>query len=127
MKDKVDWLLHIDTDELMYPGGNSGFSLQKVLKEFADDVDTVVFPNYASLPESDKLQDQFTEVCSDASAGCQFEAQDWTCLSLQADLQASFLALSCTQLQLPQRPLHPGIPYPNPYAQSLAWWQRQPL
>lgn len=60
--DKVDWLLHIDTDELMYPGGNAGFSLQHVLATFADDVDTVVFPNYESLPETDKVHDPFTEV-----------------------------------------------------------------
>ena len=62
MKDNVDWLLHIDTDELMYPAGNDGFSLQHVLAAFADDVDTVVFPNYESLPESDKIHDPFTEV-----------------------------------------------------------------
>ena len=61
-KDNVDWLLHIDTDELMYPGGNAGFSLQKVLSTYADEVDTVVFPNYESLPETDKIRDPFTEV-----------------------------------------------------------------
>ena len=61
-KDNVDWLLHIDTDELMYPGGNSGFSLQNVLSAFADEVDTVVFPNYESLPETDRVHDPFTEV-----------------------------------------------------------------
>ena len=61
-KDNVDWLLHIDTDELMYPGGNAGFSLQNVLAKFADEVDTVVFPNYESLPETDKVHDPFTEV-----------------------------------------------------------------
>ncbi len=26
--DRVDWLLHIDTDELVYPAGSPGFSLQ---------------------------------------------------------------------------------------------------
>ena len=61
-KDNVDWLLQIDTDELMYPGGKPGFSLQRLLAAFADDVDTVVFPNYESLPESDKVHDPFTEV-----------------------------------------------------------------
>ena len=68
MKDKVDWLLHIDTDELMYPGGNDGFSLQRVLADFPDDVDTVVFPNYESLPESDKVHDPFTEVSRSLTA-----------------------------------------------------------
>ena len=61
-KDNVDWLLHIDTDELMYPGGSAKFSLQDVLATFPDDVDTVVFPNYESLPESSKVHDPFTEV-----------------------------------------------------------------
>lgn len=61
-KDNVDWLLHIDTDELMYPGGSAAFSLQDVLAAFPDDVDTVVFPNYESLPESSKVHDPFTEV-----------------------------------------------------------------
>lgn len=61
-RDSVDWLLHIDTDELMYPGGNDGFSLQHVLASFDDEVDTVVFPNYESLPESDRIHDPFTEV-----------------------------------------------------------------
>ncbi len=69
-KDNVDWLLHIDTDELMYPGGNDGFSLQHVLASFADNVDTVVFPNYESLPESDKIRDPFTEVSFSATS-CQ--------------------------------------------------------
>ena len=66
-KDDVDWLLHIDTDELMYPGGNAGFSLQNVLSTFADEVDTVVFPNYESLPETDKVHDPFTEVNLESS------------------------------------------------------------
>lgn len=27
-RDKMDWLLHIDTDELIYPSGSRAFSLQ---------------------------------------------------------------------------------------------------
>ena len=27
-KDKVDWLLHVDTDEMIYPSGSPAFSLQ---------------------------------------------------------------------------------------------------
>ena len=72
-KDNVDWLLHIDTDELMYPGGSPSFSLQDVLAAFPDDVDTVVFPNYESLPESSKVHDPFTEVmrpCSHLAGSC---------------------------------------------------------
>lgn len=69
-KDNVDWLLHIDTDELMYPGGNSHFSLQNVLSKFADEVDTVVFPNYESLPETDRVRDPFTEVILENPIAC---------------------------------------------------------
>ncbi|KAK9843726.1 hypothetical protein WJX81_003815 [Elliptochloris bilobata] len=60
--DGIDWLLHIDTDELAYPGGAPEFSLQRVLAAYPADVDTVVFPNYESLPERDDVQDPFTEV-----------------------------------------------------------------
>jgi len=59
--DGIDWLLHIDTDELAYPGGAPEFSLQRVLAAYPADVDTVVFPNYESLPERDDVQDPFTE------------------------------------------------------------------
>ena len=109
-KDNVDWPLHIDTDELMYPGGSASFSLQDVLATFPDDVDTVVFPNYESLPESNKVHDPFTEVmlspntrqtcplvccCHDATtcAVCDSSALQSMCLQaqvlrrLQRDLQ----------------------------------------
>lgn len=76
-KDNVDWLLHIDTDELMYPGGNAGFSLQKVLSTYADEVDTVVFPNYESLPETDKIRDPFTEVLMDSSLSVRLLCQNF--------------------------------------------------
>jgi hypothetical protein len=61
-KDGIDWILHVDTDELMYPGGSPEYSLQRVLAVFPPDVDTVVFPNYESLPERDDVVDPFTEV-----------------------------------------------------------------
>lgn len=63
-RDNIDWILHIDTDELLYPGGSNGFSLQRILGNYAQDVDTVVFPNYEAMPESEGVQDPFTEVCS---------------------------------------------------------------
>ena len=65
-RDNIDWILHIDTDELLYPGGSNGFSLQRILGNYAQDVDTVVFPNYEAMPESENVQDPFTEVCSPA-------------------------------------------------------------
>ena len=61
-KDGIDWILHIDTDELMYPGGGAEYSIQRVLSAVPADVDTLVFPNYESLPERDDVQDPFTEV-----------------------------------------------------------------
>jgi hypothetical protein len=61
-KDGIDWILHIDTDELVYPGGAPEYSIQRVLSTIPADVDTVVFPNYESLPERDDVQDPFTEV-----------------------------------------------------------------
>ena len=61
-KDGIDWILHIDTDELVYPGGGAEYSIQRVLASVPADVDTLVFPNYESLPERDDVQDPFTEV-----------------------------------------------------------------
>jgi hypothetical protein len=58
----MDWILHIDTDELVYPGGAPEYSIQRVLAAVPAEVDTVVFPNYESLPERDDVQDPFTEV-----------------------------------------------------------------
>ena len=64
LEKKVEWILHVDTDELMYPGGAPDYSLQRILASYEDDVDTVVFPNYESLPERDDVKDPFTEVLS---------------------------------------------------------------
>lgn len=99
-KDGVDWLLHVDTDELIYPSGSPNFSLQvlalaachallynsvlppapgraaqhdaalalnallrqELLRNVPADVDTLVFPNYESLPERDDVADPFLEV-----------------------------------------------------------------
>ena len=64
----MDWILHIDTDELVYPGGSAEYSIQRALASVPDDVDTLVFPNYESLPERDDVQDPFTEVRSHTAA-----------------------------------------------------------
>jgi hypothetical protein len=61
-RDGVDWLLHIDTDELMYPGSGPEFSLQTVLAAYPASVDTVVFPNYEALPERDDVSAPFDQV-----------------------------------------------------------------
>ena len=61
-EDNADWILHIDTDELVYPGGSSSFSLAEVLSSVPEDVDLLVFPNYESLAERLDIKDPFTEV-----------------------------------------------------------------
>ena len=61
-RDGADWLLHIDTDELMYPGSGPEYSLQTVLAAYPASVDTVVFPNYEALPERDDVSAPFDQV-----------------------------------------------------------------
>ena len=61
-RDGADWLLHIDTDELMYPGSGPEYSLQTVLSAYPAAVDTVVFPNYEALPERDDVSAPFDQV-----------------------------------------------------------------
>lgn len=61
-KDGIDWILHIDTDELMYPAGAPQYSLQRLLADVPPEVDTLVFPNYESLPERSDVVSPFEEV-----------------------------------------------------------------
>lgn len=61
-KDGIDWILHIDTDELIYPGGASHYSLQQMLADVPEEVDTIVFPNYESLAERGDVTSPFEEV-----------------------------------------------------------------
>ncbi|KAM0040162.1 putative glycosyltransferase-like KOBITO 1 [Helianthus debilis subsp. tardiflorus] len=42
----MDWILHLDTDELRHPVGAREYSLRKLLCDILSDVDMVVFPNY---------------------------------------------------------------------------------
>ncbi|CAD7701194.1 unnamed protein product [Ostreobium quekettii] len=62
MEDGVDWIFHLDTDELLYPGGTGSFSIQEYMDSLDDDIDSVVFPNYEGLAERDDVTDPFTEV-----------------------------------------------------------------
>lgn len=61
-RDGVEWLLHIDTDELVHPAGTRHFSLQEVLATVPGSVDVVIFPNHESLPERIDVTDPFVEV-----------------------------------------------------------------
>lgn len=42
----MDWIIHLDTDELLYPGGGAEYSVRHLLADVPGDVDMVIFPNY---------------------------------------------------------------------------------
>jgi hypothetical protein len=48
----MDWIIHLDTDELLYPGGAAEYSVRRLLAEVPRDVDMVIFPNYVSKKKS---------------------------------------------------------------------------
>ncbi|KAK4786828.1 hypothetical protein SAY86_010661 [Trapa natans] len=58
----VDWIIHLDTDELMHPAGAREYSLRQLLLDIPEKVDMVVFPNYESSVERDDIKDPFGEV-----------------------------------------------------------------
>lgn len=58
----VDWIIHLDTDELIHPAGASEYSLRRLLHDVPGNVDMVVFPNYESSVERDDIKDPFSEV-----------------------------------------------------------------
>ena len=87
----MDWIIHLDTDELIHPAGAREYSLRRLLLDVPDNVDMVIFPNYVSHRsniifvvvecsnmlhisllyifvqessiERDDIKDPFTEVC----------------------------------------------------------------
>jgi len=58
----MDWIIHLDTDELLHPAGAAEYSLRRLLQDVAADVDMAVFPNYESAIEHDDIKDPFSEV-----------------------------------------------------------------
>ncbi|GAB2267170.1 hypothetical protein Dimus_002154 [Dionaea muscipula] len=58
----MDWILHLDTDELIHPGGTREYSVRELLSDIPANVDMVVFPNYESSVERDDVKVPFTEV-----------------------------------------------------------------
>ncbi|CAN1822845.1 Glycosyltransferase-like KOBITO 1 [Linum perenne] len=58
----MDWILHLDTDELIHPAGSSEYSLRRLLLDVPGDVDMVIFPNYESSIERDDIKDPFGEI-----------------------------------------------------------------
>ena len=51
-REKIDWHVHVDTDELLHPAGaKNGFGIKSLLASLPPDVDQHVFPNYEACPE----------------------------------------------------------------------------
>ena len=44
----MDWIIHLDTDELIHPAGAREYSLRQLLLDVPDNVGMVIFPNYVS-------------------------------------------------------------------------------
>lgn len=64
----MDWIIHLDTDELLHPAGAREYSLRQLLLDVPSNVDMVIFPNYVSqlekvFQEIDiyRQSDQFSE------------------------------------------------------------------
>ncbi|OIW21252.1 hypothetical protein TanjilG_31182 [Lupinus angustifolius] len=58
----MDWILHLDTDELIHPAGAREYSLRQLLLDIPGNVDMVIFPNYESSVERDDIKEPFSEV-----------------------------------------------------------------
>ncbi|KAL2230452.1 UNVERIFIED_CONTAM: Glycosyltransferase-like KOBITO 1 [Sesamum indicum] len=58
----MDWILHLDTDELIHPAGAREYSLRQLMLDVPENIDMVVFPNYESSVERDDIKEPFTEV-----------------------------------------------------------------
>ncbi|KAF3437384.1 hypothetical protein FNV43_RR20137 [Rhamnella rubrinervis] len=58
----MDWIIHLDTDELIHPAGAREYSLRQLLLDVPGNVDMVIFPNYESSVERDDVKEPFTEV-----------------------------------------------------------------
>ncbi|KAK6933894.1 hypothetical protein RJ641_036793 [Dillenia turbinata] len=58
----MDWIIHLDTDELIHPAGTPEYSLRQLFLDVPQNVDQVIFPNYESCVERDDIKEPFTEV-----------------------------------------------------------------
>ncbi|ESW21010.1 hypothetical protein PHAVU_005G033300 [Phaseolus vulgaris] len=58
----MDWILHLDTDELIHPAGAREYSLRQLLLDVPGHVDMVIFPNYESSIERDDIKEPFSEI-----------------------------------------------------------------
>ncbi|CAN8317841.1 unnamed protein product [Cochlearia groenlandica] len=60
--DGMEWIFHIDTDELVHPSGTRDYSLRQLLRDVPVNVDAVIFTNYESSVERDDIKEPFSEV-----------------------------------------------------------------
>ena len=44
----MEWILHLDTDELLHPAGSQDYSIRQIFAKVPTDVDTLIFHNYVS-------------------------------------------------------------------------------
>ncbi|XP_077218231.1 glycosyltransferase-like protein [Tasmannia lanceolata] len=58
----MEWIIHLDTDELIHPAGAQEYSLRQLLLDVPSNVDMVIFPNYESSIERDDIKEPFSEV-----------------------------------------------------------------
>ncbi|XP_043693645.1 glycosyltransferase-like At2g41451 [Telopea speciosissima] len=58
----MDWIIHLDTDELIHPAGAQEYSLRQLLLDVPGNADMVIFPNYESSVERDDIKEPFSEV-----------------------------------------------------------------
>ncbi|OAY40361.1 glycosyltransferase-like At2g41451 [Manihot esculenta] len=58
----MDWIIHLDTDELLHPAGAREYSLRHLLSDVPGKIDMVIFPNYESGVERDDVKEPFSEV-----------------------------------------------------------------
>ncbi|XXG41358.1 hypothetical protein AAC387_Pa01g1835 [Persea americana] len=57
----MDWIIHLDTDELLHPASAREYSLRQVLLDVPSNVDMVIFPNYESSIERYDIKKPFSE------------------------------------------------------------------
>ncbi|XP_059458690.1 glycosyltransferase-like KOBITO 1 [Corylus avellana] len=58
----MEWIIHLDTDELLHPAGAREYSLRQLLLDVPGNVDMVIFPNYESSVEREDVKEPFSEV-----------------------------------------------------------------
>ncbi|GMH20179.1 hypothetical protein Nepgr_022020 [Nepenthes gracilis] len=58
----MEWIIHLDTDELVHPAGTLEYSVRELLSDIPTNVDMVVFPNYEGSVERDNIKEPFSEV-----------------------------------------------------------------